>query len=120
MLGMESALNHSASPWFRPRTKAQPEPIAIKGLFNLPASFKTRGGIKETLAVGDGRVPERWNEPAAFGFRLQKTRAGWRWIAFDSRGRVAKEGEAQTRTEAAAGVIRALAETSRLARPRAA
>ena len=47
----------------------------------------------------------------AFGFKLQKTADGWRWVAFDTLGRIADEGEAGTKVEAAARVIRALAKT---------
>lgn len=49
--------------------------------------------------------------PAKFGFTIKPTERGWRWAAFDLLGRCAANGEAATRAEAAAHVIRALART---------
>lgn len=48
-------------------------------------------------------------DPAVFGFKLTKTRTGWRWAAFDPVGWLTATGEAPTRAQAAAFVIRALA-----------
>ena len=48
---------------------------------------------------------------AGFDFRIRQTKAGWRWTTFDgATGKPLMEGAASTRAEAAACVIRSIAE----------